>query len=170
MRSYRAECPLRKIQIARFGTTVAQRGIPHWLSKSSPSAVVCSVCRLQSLIIGRAPNPVCITLAWFGLGLAPVQVSPKILAHQALFWNTVVASWRAQKNTMPTDPLPLWPSPVTLAVCDVCGVFCSKVTRKASARELRKVIQGNTRNFKLTKLFYILDVLDKKKWDSHYQP
>ena len=39
----------------------------------------------------------------------------------------------------------------------------AKPLRKPRSRELSKVIQGNTRNFKLGKLLYVLDVLKKKK-------
>lgn len=43
------------------------------------------------------------------------------------------------------------------------GSVAAQLPRKPLSKELRKVIQGNTRNFKLAKLFYTLNVLDKKK-------
>lgn len=39
----------------------------------------------------------------------------------------------------------------------------AKLLRKALSRELRKVIQGNSRNVKLGKLLCALNVLQKKK-------
>ena len=43
------------------------------------------------------------------------------------------------------------------------GSIAAQPPSKPLSKELSRVTQGNTRNFKLAKLFYILNVLDKKK-------